>query len=365
MTAETDVLYFKTPNYPNEYTNNLNCKCNLISNANQIQFQTIEFDLEDSSNQNHCAKDFLNINQTKYCSNLSSYKNLISLQNATAISSLDLQFNTDDALTRRGFWIKTKVFGNAHVCPDNFYLINNACIRVYTDLKLTWFEAKRFCANHGFDLLDIGNFETSKQINHILGGDQLVWTSMKHLNKTHWFNENSSVIIYDDDVKAWWPWLEFDNTAQNRGTCVAKRKAGLMLEECYQNLQFACQYKIPSSELLKYYLPICYVPLKLKKSKQEIFPVSNGKETINLRCGTEYNKTKPHKIINQNSLNYDKDHFFGNLDVKQHLATTQKTVQTPAIDSQLNNKFNHDSSMYRVIKKISSKDWFLANSPDI
>jgi hypothetical protein len=252
ITTETDVLFFKTPSYPYEYSNNLNCKCSLNSQANQIQVQTIEFDLEETSSQNYCSKDYLSINKSKHCSKMSPFKNLITLQNTTALTSLDLQFYSDDALTRRGFWIKTKVSEYTKICADNFYLVNNACIRVYSDLKLTWFEAKRFCTSHGFDLLEIDNFETSKEIGHIIGDDQAVWTSMKHLNKTHWFNENNSVIIYDENVRFWWPWLEFDNLVEDRGTCVAKRKSGLILEDCYQNLQFACQYKIAKSKPFEY-----------------------------------------------------------------------------------------------------------------
>lgn len=118
-------IYIQTPNYPNEYVNNLKCNCMLESETgNQVKIQLLEFDLDSlfdseiklflnniidtsliTSSNNKCNKDYLSINDFKLCGTISSYNNFYANLNGNQIS---LKFTSDDALTRRGVWIKLK-----------------------------------------------------------------------------------------------------------------------------------------------------------------------------------------------------------------------------------------------------------------
>ena len=121
----TEEIYIKSTNYPNEYANNLNCNCLLETNGNQIKFQTLEFDLEslydseislfsnniissNTFNNNKCNKDYLSVNETKYCGTINSYVNFYTLKQSMETNFMNLKFISDDSLTRRGFWIKLK-----------------------------------------------------------------------------------------------------------------------------------------------------------------------------------------------------------------------------------------------------------------
>lgn len=161
------VYYVKTPNYPNEYSNNLECNCSIRTqtyndsdNGRQtmMEIEMLEFDLEGSStnenddnmaslvsynlntfsqqqpqltgtgrrqfnnNNNNqpqmCTRDYFSVNVNKnLCGSLSpfaTFYNLISTK-TTKQPTNDLQhqitklkFTSDDALTRRGFWMKLK-----------------------------------------------------------------------------------------------------------------------------------------------------------------------------------------------------------------------------------------------------------------
>jgi hypothetical protein len=339
-----NIFYMKTPNYPNEYSNNIDCNCSmLVDGSAKVSVEILEFDLESSNdnsilsgqvynsgvlsaatggtyslstnalgeanygaqqpqlalnsmeklklapantrygklansiangNQNApvCTKDYfsINTNNLKSCGTLNSFVNfnlsIEQYQTAAYVLAqpklIDFRLRADDALTRRGFWLKIKSTENMK-CPENFILVDNACIRIYNNL-LTWYEADSYCAELGYQLAMIDNFELDKQLNRALfdnednilassgvtqthsasqtGASKRFWIGIKHLNETSWFDHNNQVIEFSEDERNWWPWLVVDSHTYNQGSCVAKRRNWFVLDDCYKRLPFACQY---------------------------------------------------------------------------------------------------------------------------
>ncbi len=288
------LMYIQSPNYPNEYLNNLDCNCSIRTNKDaSMQIELMEFDLESTDNLietkstsssvssnnyintaidfrlnkeqsslNSCSKDFFSINSnTQLCGTQTQFSSLLNLQhhknniilNSNQITNLRLF--SDDALTRRGFWIKLKVSKLNKKCPENYILIDNKCFKVMNQ-QLTWYEAHSYCNSMGHSLLSIDNFEFEKKLNKILyeNEDTLkyvfnsnnftkFWIGVKHLNKTNWFDSNNNLIQFRDDEKNWWPWLIVDSKTYNQGSCVGKKRNFLFLEDCYKRMPFACQIK--------------------------------------------------------------------------------------------------------------------------
>jgi hypothetical protein len=108
-----DEFYLKTPNYPNEYDNNINCTCNIepVDDLKiNLKFELLEFDVEEGESMNLCNKDKLVIsdswtNSTRkmLCGQYKDFKEFNVVQ-----SSLAINFTTDDSISRRGFLIKIK-----------------------------------------------------------------------------------------------------------------------------------------------------------------------------------------------------------------------------------------------------------------
>ncbi len=113
---------------------------------------------------------------------------------------------------------------------------------------MTWFESKKFCSNFGYELVTLDDFEEDKQLNRLLDDKMKFWLGLKHLNGTNWFTENNEVIKVNKSEQTWWPWLLFDNILYNQGSCVGKQRHGLFLQDCYQRLKFACQYKLSKTK---------------------------------------------------------------------------------------------------------------------
>ncbi|CAF0764271.1 unnamed protein product [Brachionus calyciflorus] len=252
--SPSTVFYLQTPNYPNEYSNNLDCNCSIINNSNQIQIELLEFDLESSSqNKSNCLRDYLNINSNIHlCGSLSQFTTILNHSN----ENTKLRFKSDDALTRRGIWLKVNIKPFVINCPDNFILIDNKCLRIFNNENLTWYEANSYCSNLGLSLLTLDNFELEKQVNRVLLDLDEVnfrnfWIGMRQLNQTNWFDFKNQVIEFRRDEKNWWPWLVLDTNSFNQGSCVAKKKNGFYLQDCYKRMPFACQYKPKENLSLK------------------------------------------------------------------------------------------------------------------
>lgn len=259
------TMYIHTPNYPIEYSNNEDCKCSMKTSGDS-HIELLEFDLESSfiedpamihqASAKTCTKDYLMIgNDTRICSTLSPFTNVIKSRYTKENEIIDFNFHSDDALTRRGFWIKIKP-SMVHNCPADFVLIENRCIRVYNK-PLTWYEAHNYCHGMGYSLAMIDNFELDKQLNNALFNEQgeiithtyevnnrnkNFWTGLKHLNETTWFDYKNEPIQFRSDEQNWWPWLVVDSSTYSMGSCVAKRADWLFLEDCYKRMPFVCEH---------------------------------------------------------------------------------------------------------------------------
>ena len=95
-------LFLRSPNYPNEYENSLNCSCHIDSQRSSLKF--LDFYLEERDEMNLCSRDRLQFDNRSYCgSNLEDQKQLsaqINLERST-----QLTFKSNDVITRKGFWL--------------------------------------------------------------------------------------------------------------------------------------------------------------------------------------------------------------------------------------------------------------------
>lgn len=260
-----NTLYINSPNYPIEYDSNKNCQCSMKSSGN-TQIELLEFDLESSFEKasTACTKDYLmfsNQTDSKKCSTLAPFTNIPQDRYNNGKEITSLKFHSDDALTRRGFWVKIKPSDVVN-CPADFILVDNTCVRVFNE-ELTWYEAHNYCNGMGYSLAMIDNFELDKQLNNALfnseevliphGNDLLnkknkqFWTGLKHLNETTWFNYKNEPLRLRPDEENWWPWLVVDSSTYQKGSCVAKRASWMFLEDCYKRMPFACQYNQPAT----------------------------------------------------------------------------------------------------------------------
>jgi hypothetical protein len=89
-------LLIRSPNYPNEYENSLNCSCEIDTKQAQIKF--LDFYLEERDEMNLCSRDYLQIGNQSYCDSTVD-------QTMDLNSSIQLIFKTNDVITRKGFWL--------------------------------------------------------------------------------------------------------------------------------------------------------------------------------------------------------------------------------------------------------------------
>lgn len=89
-------LFIRSPNYPNEYENSLNCSCLIKTSKATMKF--LDFSLEERDEMNSCTRDYLQIPSQTYCD--STIDPIILLN-----SSTELIFKSNDVITRKGFWL--------------------------------------------------------------------------------------------------------------------------------------------------------------------------------------------------------------------------------------------------------------------
>jgi hypothetical protein len=96
-------IFLRSPNYPHEYENSLNCSCQITSRK-QSQIKFLDFYLEERDEMNICSRDYLQIDNRSYCGSA-----IDDNQNISTISLLNpsfhLSFKTNDVITRKGFWL--------------------------------------------------------------------------------------------------------------------------------------------------------------------------------------------------------------------------------------------------------------------
>jgi hypothetical protein len=95
-------LFLRSPNYPNEYENSLNCSCQIDTIKSQIKF--LDFYLEERDEMNICSRDRLQIGNRSYCGSTIDDNNQ-KLSTIILNSSTQLTFKTNDVITRKGFWL--------------------------------------------------------------------------------------------------------------------------------------------------------------------------------------------------------------------------------------------------------------------
>ena len=58
-------LFLRSPSYPHEYENSLNCSCQINTKQSHIKF--LDFYLEERDEINICSRDYLQIHNRSYC----------------------------------------------------------------------------------------------------------------------------------------------------------------------------------------------------------------------------------------------------------------------------------------------------------
>jgi hypothetical protein len=351
-TTTNQELYLQTPNYPNEYLNNLDCNCSLritsLNNKiNSIEFELLEFDLESTTSSilnnnnnlninnnnnnninllssssnilksdNTCTKDYLSLNfnnnnnnneTTKICGTFSSFQHLQTTTTTNNVIDTNIHFSSDDTLTRRGFWIKMKTLSNLNIkCPNDFILIDNICIKIYNDLVLTWYEAHNYCLEKGYSLAIIDNFELDKQINKII------------------FSSNNQNNEYKDDIiklkttnnnnKFWTGmrhlnetnWFDYKNELIKFRNDESKWWPWLVIDSTTYNIG-SCVAKKQNW----LFLQDCYKKLPFacqsKQQQQQQQQNNNNNNRLQLKCGssiTETNPTTTTTLIKTNTIQF-------------------------------------------------------------
>lgn len=97
-------VFLRSPNYPQEYENSLNCSCQISNPRGQAQIKFLDFYLEERDELNLCSRDQLQIANRSYCgSTIDENQQISSI--VPLISSFQLSFKTNDVITRKGFWL--------------------------------------------------------------------------------------------------------------------------------------------------------------------------------------------------------------------------------------------------------------------
>jgi hypothetical protein len=109
-------LFVRSPNYPNEYENILNCSCHIDTQQATVKF--LDFYLEERDEMNLCSRDRLQIADRSYCgSSLDDHKHLSSPLFLN--SSSQLTFKSNDVITRKGFWLMISSVSSLRISCEN------------------------------------------------------------------------------------------------------------------------------------------------------------------------------------------------------------------------------------------------------
>ena len=107
-------LFIRSPNYPNEYENSLNCSCLISARRAEVKF--LDFSLEERDEMNFCTRDYLQIASQSYCD--STMDPIIVLNRSTEVI-----FKSNDVITRKGFWLMIDSSQSMEVsCRNSFDL---------------------------------------------------------------------------------------------------------------------------------------------------------------------------------------------------------------------------------------------------
>ncbi|CAF0743571.1 unnamed protein product [Brachionus calyciflorus] len=216
-------FYLTSPNYPNEYQNNLsNCTCkleyvkidsnsdsNLDDNSEMnLIFRNYEFDLEEKMDNDKCEKDLFRIKSDKseqiVCGQYKNFKEFYS-----SGSKFSLELESDDMITRRGFLIKISTQPEIQ-CPYNsLKFSSNKCIKLFgsdeNSFKLNWFEATKSCESLNGRLFTVNDFVDDLRVNSFLNEGLSYWS--KKVNESKCYSKRANL------------WLEESCTEKNAFIC--------------------------------------------------------------------------------------------------------------------------------------------------
>lgn len=122
-------LFLRSPSYPQEYENSLNCSCQINTVKSQIKF--LDFYLEERDEINVCSRDHLQIDNRSYCgSSIDDNHNISS--SFILNSTFQLTFKTNDVITRKGFWLMINSEQPIQVACNNLIEFASAAITATT-----------------------------------------------------------------------------------------------------------------------------------------------------------------------------------------------------------------------------------------
>lgn len=104
LVSNENRIFLRSPNYPQEYENSLNCSCH-IEQSSRVRLQFLDFYLEERDENNVCSRDHLQIANRSYCGSTIDDNNQLSSSLIQLNSSFDVTFKTNDVITRKGFWL--------------------------------------------------------------------------------------------------------------------------------------------------------------------------------------------------------------------------------------------------------------------
>lgn len=124
-------LFLRSPHYPNEYENSLNCSCQIQTSRSDVKF--LDFYLEERDEMSQCSRDRLQIGNRSYCgSTLDDHKQINS--HFTLNSSTELTFKSNDVITRKGFWLMMTSEQPLHVSCSN--LLDTSLLTTTTPMTM-------------------------------------------------------------------------------------------------------------------------------------------------------------------------------------------------------------------------------------
>jgi hypothetical protein len=366
-------FYLTSPSYPNEYASNLNkCQCKLEyvkldtnNNNNQeknqdesekqqkldemnLVFKAYEFDLEESDQEssntenNKCSKDKLRIESTTdnlkkegwssidLCGQHKDFKEFYAKG-----SKLTLDFQTDDAISRRGFLLKIEPTTETE-CPHGSKRFDaQKCIKYFGDerpsssMKLNFYDAIRSCQALNGRLLTINDFVDNLKLNSIIR-QRISEKIHKNLNivlnstlySTHF--ERFNIAYWSNNLKQ----DERNNKQSNlikKQKCLTKKINVWQEEEsCQAKRAYICEFD----------------PIKINKNnvnKKPVHSLNNGNRLIRVACGSSSRQFV----------------------VKQSTETTITTTTTTTTTESTTKTSQPTSKVLPVLSDIKNPDYYL------
>lgn len=139
-------FYIKSSDFPDEYSSSLDCSCALMSSSSSssssntnLKLEMLWFSLQDN--------DYVHMFQRNVSGWVTPTYEMPILGKLTR-----LRFLTDDSLAYKGFWLK---ISSRQACKDDWQLVGDMCIKVFTSEQLDWRSANQKCSQMNGNLIKI------------------------------------------------------------------------------------------------------------------------------------------------------------------------------------------------------------------